>query len=83
MLEKHQAIYIPKKYSKVDVALAQFLNNYPERDQLKILFLRESEGVYQFGAKRVYIKISKGNSILVRVGGGFVSIGDFIDQFTP
>ena len=42
------------------------------------MFLRESEGVYQFGQKRVYIKIGHGDEILVRVGGGFMHIEDFI-----
>lgn len=54
------------------------MNEYPEREKLKILFLRESEGVYQFGSKKVFIKIEKGNSILVRVGGGYMSIDEFI-----
>ena len=42
------------------------------------MFLRESEGVYQFGQKRVYIKIEHGDQIHVRVGGGFMHIDDFI-----
>lgn len=45
------------------------------------MFLRESEGVYQFGQKKVYIKIEKGNQILVRVGGGFMHIDEFIEQY--
>ena len=49
---------------------------------MKILFLRESTGVYQFGSKRVYIKIEKGNQIKVRVGGGYMHIDDFIEQYT-
>ena len=49
---------------------------------MKILFVRESEGVYQFGSKRVYIKIGKGNQVLVRVGGGYMTIEDFINQYT-
>ena len=56
--------------------------NYPEREKLKILFLRESEGVYQFGSKRVFIKIEKGENILVRVGGGYMHIEEFITQYT-
>jgi len=48
-----------------------------------IMFLRESEGVYQFGQKRVYVKIEKGDKILVRVGGGFMGIDEFIQQYTP
>ena len=49
---------------------------------MNIMFLRESEGVYQFGKKKVYIKIEKGNQILVRVGGGFQHIDDFINSQT-
>ena len=61
VLEKDLPVYIPKKYSQIDIAISNFINNYPERDQLKILFLRESEGVYRFGSKRVYLKIGKNN----------------------
>jgi hypothetical protein len=56
-LEKHQVIYIARKYDRIDENLSRFINRYPERDRMKIMFLRESEGVYQFGSKRVYIKI--------------------------
>ena len=50
---------------------------------MNIAFLRETEGVYLFGQKRVYIKIEKGGKILVRVGGGFMHIEEFIQQYTP
>lgn len=46
------------------------------------MFLRESEGVYQFGQRRVYVKIEKGEKIFVRVGGGFMYIEDFIYQYS-
>ena len=49
---------------------------------MKIMFLRESEGVYKFGSKRVYVKIEKGEAIMVRVGGGFMHIDEFIAQYT-
>lgn len=39
--------------------------------------------MYQFGQKRVYVKIEKGNQIQVRVGGGFMHIDDFIELYTP
>ena len=58
------------------------MNQYPERDKMRILFLRESEGVYQFGQKRCYVKIEKGNQIFVRVGGGYMHIDEFIRQYT-
>ena len=74
---------MPGRESRIDSALGHYLNNFPERDKLKILFLRESEGVYQFGSKRVYVKVEKGDQILVRVGGGYMHIEDFIYQYTP
>ncbi len=43
--------------------------------------MRESEGVYQFGSKRVAVKIEKDN-IKVRIGAGYISIDDFLDQYT-
>ena len=82
-MEHGQAIYIAHKNDKIDKALANFVNKFPERKKMNIAFLRESEGVYQFGQKRVYIKIEKGNCILVRVGGGYMNIEDFIWQYTP
>lgn len=60
-LAKNQAVYIAHKSDRIDMTLAGYLNTYPEKEKMKILFLRESEGVYQFGQKRVYIKIEKGN----------------------
>ena len=45
------------------------------------MFLRESEGVYQFGQRKVYIKVEKGCNVLVKVGGGYMSVSDFIDEF--
>ena len=81
-LYKNQAIYIGKRHDKIDMALANYFNTYPEKQNIRILFLRESEGVYQFGQKRVYIKIEQGNQIKVRVGGGFMHIDEFIDQYS-
>ena len=70
------------KDDSVDKKLAEFINNYPERSKLKIMFMRETEGVYQFGTKRVAVKVEKDN-IKIRVGGGYLSIDEFLDQYTP
>jgi septal ring factor EnvC (AmiA/AmiB activator) len=76
-------VYIPVKQDPIDKKLAEFLNNniiinYPERAKLKIMFTRQSEGVYQFGTKRVAVKLEK-DGLKVRVGGGFLSIDEFLD----
>ena len=44
---------------KNDKKLAEYINNYPDRQKLKIMFMRESEGVYSFGSKRVAVKVEK------------------------
>ena len=82
-LEHTQVIYIAHKTDKIDQCLGNYINRYPERSKMNIAFLRESEGVYQFGQKRVYVKVEMGNRILVRVGGGFMGIDEFIAQYTP
>lgn len=81
-LKSKIAVYIPVKDDRIDVKLAEYINNYPDRQKLKIMFLRESEGVYQFGSKRCAVKLEKGY-IKIRVGGGFLSIDEFLDQYTP
>ena len=46
------------------------------------MFMRESAGVYEFGSRRVSVQVSRG-SIQIKVGGGFLSIDEFLDQYTP
>jgi len=81
-LKQRIAVYIPIKDDTIDKKLAEFINNYPERNKLKIMFMRETEGVYQFGTKRVAVRVDK-DKINIRVGGGYLSIDEFLDQYTP
>lgn len=81
-LKARVAIYVPIKDDPVDLKIAEFINNYPDRNKLKIMFMRESHGVYAFGTKRINVRIEKGR-ILIRVGGGYMSIDEFLDQNTP
>ena len=48
-LKARIAVYIPVKDCAVDKKLAEYINNYPDRQKLKIMFMRESAGVYEFG----------------------------------
>ena len=80
---KHRiAVYIPVEDDTVDAKLAEYINNYPERNRLRVMFMRESSGIYQFGTKKVYVKVEK-DKIIIRVGGGFLTIDEFLDIYTP
>jgi hypothetical protein len=81
-LKARIAVYIPVKGDVVDRKLAEYINNFPDRQKLKIMFMRESDGVYQFGTKKVHVRVDK-DKINVRVGGGYLSIDEFLDQYTP
>ena len=54
-------IYIPVKSDEVDVALGEFINNYPNKSKLKLMFLRTQEGVYEFGSRTLMLKLMRGS----------------------
>lgn len=81
-LKQRISVYVPYKDDKIDRKLAEYINDYPERSKMKIMFSRESEGVYQFGSRRVAVKAEK-DGVKIRVGGGYLSIDEFIDQYIP
>mmetsp|Transcript_3820 Transcript_3820/g.5109 ORF Transcript_3820/g.5109 Transcript_3820/m.5109 type:complete len:93 (+) Transcript_3820:530-808(+) len=59
-LKVRVAVYVPMKGDPIDAKMAEFINNYPERNKLKVMFMRESNGVYEFGSKRVKVEVTKG-----------------------
>jgi hypothetical protein len=77
-------IYIPKKGDQNDAILADYINRRQAKTgkNLKIMFLRESENVYRFGSKRVFVKVEKGGTIKIRIGGGFMHVDEFIEKYT-
>ena len=77
-LKARIAVYIPVKDCPTDNKLAEYINNYPDRQKLKIMFMRESAGVYEFGSKRVMVKVER-DKIQIKVGGGYLSIDEFLD----
>ena len=84
-LQKVEPSYFPVKGDIVDQALGEYINSRPE--PLEINFIREDQGTYLFGSKRVFIKIENGkiisNCYSVRVGGGFMRIDEFVEAYTP
>jgi hypothetical protein len=81
-LKARIAVYIPVRNDAIDKKLAEYINNFPDRNKLKIMFMRETEGVYEFGSRKVQVKV-EGGKILIRVGGGYLSVDEFLDQYTP
>ena len=66
------------KGDPVDEALAEYINTMEDKSKLKVMFIRVNPGVYQFGSKKICIKVEQGK-INIRVGGGFMIIDEFVD----
>lgn len=58
-LKARVAVYVPVKDDPIDLKVAEFINNYPDRNRLKIMFMRDSTGVYDFGSKKVNVRVEK------------------------
>ncbi len=41
------------------------------------------EGVYTYGRRRLFIKVSENDQVIVRVGGGYETIERFIENHCP
>ena len=81
-LQRMNFVYAPEKNDHIDRKLADYINNNQHHKKASMLFVRESEGVYSYGKRRVFIKIEK-DSIIIRVGGGFLTIDEFIENYSP
>ena len=74
ILEKMKVLFSPDWHCPIDCVLGEFIEANSERYTMKSLFKRESEGLYQFGTRRITIKLEKGSALFVRVGGGYMGI---------
>ena len=75
-------MYLAHKDDYVDKRLADFINKSDPFKKAKCLFVRESEGVYSYFKKKVFMK-NEGENLVIRVGGGYMSIDEFIEQNHP
>mmetsp|Transcript_9794 Transcript_9794/g.19231 ORF Transcript_9794/g.19231 Transcript_9794/m.19231 type:complete len:678 (+) Transcript_9794:492-2525(+) len=71
--------YEPSKNDPIDSAMADIANRYSD---LPVGFKREESGVYLFGTRKVIVKMEQGR-LIVRVGGGFMNIEEFVEIYTP
>ena len=79
--------YCPVDGDKIDKQLADIINSPDAKTDLlinraKMLFVRETEGVYTYCKKKVFMKNEK-ERLIIRVGGGYISLEEFIDTFNP
>ena len=64
-LKSKLTIYSPIEDDTIDIRLAEHLNSLPDSQSLTELFSRESQGIYHFGTKRVFLKIENGKIISI------------------
>lgn len=80
-MQTNVAVYIPMKNDAIDKRLAEFINNNPDKARLASMFVRENgESIYHFGSKKLFIKVEQ-DQIIIRVGGGFLNIEEFLAQY--
>ena len=80
-LKSKAAQYVPVKGDYIDETLADYINNFHDKSALKVMFVRINPGIYQFGSKKICVGVEQGK-INVRVGGGYMIIDEFLEQYT-
>jgi hypothetical protein len=73
---KQVKIYKPIKGDQIDEMFSQLLNDAG----LNLPVKRLAPGKYMFGSKNIIAKIVN-MKLLIRVGGGFMSADEFIEQY--
>lgn len=81
-LHKMNFKYISYKDDPVDTKLADFINRADPDKRMKCLFVRDSNGHYNYFTRKVIMEV-KNNNLILRVGGGYMSIDEFIEQHNP
>ena len=62
--------------------LADYINSYPDRGQLKINFKREQQGQYLFGTHRVNLANMQ-NRLKAKYAAGWIDIEEYMRQKLP
>lgn len=75
-IDKPVKVYKAVKGDQVDEMFSSFLN----ASDLDVDVKRMGEGKYMFGTRLITCRIVNGK-LLVRVGGGFMSVQEFIDHY--
>ena len=83
-LQRINFVYQPVKDDLTDKKLAEYINNCQSHSKASLFFVKEpQEGVYTYGRRRLFIKVSENDQVIVRVGGGYETIDRFIENHCP
>ena len=53
--------YVPIKNDEIDLKMGEFINSDSEKPNLKIMFLRQKNGVYHYKTHQILISIENEN----------------------
>ena len=81
-IHRSNYVYVPTRGDEIDKRLAEYINKSDITRKSKCLFVREQEGVYSYFFKKVIMKVEE-NNLIIRVGGGFMSVDEFIEINNP
>jgi len=70
--------YVPDQNDKLD----QLFAHYIKKTRFPLTITKLGIGQYQLGPKRIYASIQNDN-LVVRVGGGYMLVEDFLTEFFP
>ena len=74
--------YVPVKGDELDTKLGEFINGYKQKQQLKLMFLRLSEGNYEFGTRNLSLKLNRG-MVFIKQGTNMTPIDQVLPNMLP
>ena len=79
-LKSRTVFYVPDKNDIVDIKLAEFINSYPDRQKLRVMFQRDLPGHYTFGTRKVAIRFER-EKLMCKAGGAYLLIEKFLEIY--
>ena len=79
IIEARPRQYEADEEDPIDKELGRYINS--REDPLMVSFTKETNGVYLFGTRRVFVKLEQGK-IILKVGGGYMLPEELIAVYT-
>ena len=71
---------MPKWQDEIDIAVAKFINMAEDKYDIIPLVKREQAGFYVINNKKMSLILGTNDQVLVRVGGGYLSLRQILDE---